>query len=310
MRGPGMNLAQLDWCRTPPIMIPVPYVNLGIHATALMWSPIVMFGKMNALTIGSFIPKTTLDEPGTGGGVASGINMGPGFFEMGSFVVFVEKKAAIRLTSKISGNNMNAYGVVVAPGIPTVLIAYDDVEETAADATSSALDVDRVCELIARFERAPSSRAELLEPGVGYFRVERFTADLTSAFFTAQARLRDAGAERFVLDLRGCPGGDVESAYRLAAEFLHAGALLGRVIDADGDSTDRVAPREGPYRFPLTLWVDGSTKSAAEAFVGALAAHARAEVVGPATFGKTTIQSLVETESGFTLQTRGRFETP
>jgi carboxyl-terminal processing protease len=104
------------------------------------------------------------------------------------------------------------------------------------------------------------------------------------------------GRERvaaLVVDLRGCPGGDVIAAIELAGDFLPAGALVVTATDGDGDETAYRAKGGDPYPFPLFVLVDGSTASAAEVFVGALRAHGRAVVVGEGTYGKGSTQTLL-----------------
>jgi carboxyl-terminal processing protease len=296
VRGPGQNVCAPDVCLTPPVPTPVPYVNVGFHAVAVAHSTVVMFGGMFALNLGSTLAMTTGDEPGVAGGVISGTVMSTGFFITGSPIVMVQGLPAIRLTSVATGNNNNAWGSVTTPGVPTVLVAYDpgDAGHTIAD-----------------LERGAPSTVALLEGSVGHVRLESFPSDAPRIFFNAHSRLVRQGARSFVLDLRGCRGGDLEAAYALAADFLPEGAILGRVVDADGDVTERIAPRDGPYKSPLVILVDGETKSAAEAFAGALAHHGRALLVGERTFGKGTAQGLHRDLAGSAwLETTAQVELP
>lgn len=296
VRGPGQNLCAPDVCLTPPVPTPVPYVNVGFHAVAVAHSTVVMFGGMFALNLGSTLTMTTGDEPGVAGGVISGTVMGTGFFITGSPVVMVQGLPAIRVTSVATGNNNNAWGSVTTPGVPTVLVAYD-----AGDSA----------DILASLERGAPADVALLEGSVGYIRLESFPIDAPRIFFNAHGRLVREGARSFVLDLRGCRGGDLEAAYALAADFLPAGAVLGRVVDADGDVTERIAPRNGPYKSRLVILVDGHTKSAAEAFAGALAHHGRALLVGERTFGKSTAHGLHEDlAGGARLATTAEVELP
>jgi carboxyl-terminal processing protease len=281
VRGPGESIAFPDVCLTPPVPTPVPYLNVGMHSTASGASVIVNICGMAALNIMSYLPSTTGDEAGSSGGVKSGTIKGPGYFLAGSPVVYIEKLPAVRLTSRISGNTENANGLVAIPGQAVVYVAFDGTREG-----------------IERLRRGTPFATQLLRPGVGLVRIDRFASDAVRLFFQAQARLAAEGARVLVLDLRGCPGGDLEAAYALAAEFLPEGASLGSVVDDDGDATERVAPRNGPYGFPVVLLVDRDTKSAAEVFVGALAHHDRAVVVGGPTFGKTSVQCAVPTLDG------------
>jgi carboxyl-terminal processing protease len=309
VRGPGQNVCAPDVCLTPPVPVPVPYVNVGLHAVAVMHSVTVMFGGMFALNLGSTLAVTMGDEPGVVGGVISGTIKGTGYFITGSPIVMIDGLPAVRVTSVATGNMHNAWGSVVTPGVPTVLIAYDGLDraEEAPDANEPAA----VRRILAELERDCPADVAMLSDAIGYVRLERFSVDAPRVFFNAHARLTREGADSFVLDLRGCAGGDLEAAYALAADFLPEGALLGRIVDADGDASERVAPCEGRYRAPLALLVDGGTKSAAEAFAGALAHHGRATVIGSPTFGKATAQALDVGLGGYaSLATSAHLELP
>jgi carboxyl-terminal processing protease len=142
----------------------------------------------------------------------------------------------------------------------------------------------------------------LLEETVGYVKIDLVRADAARAFYNASSKLLRLGARSLVIDLRGCPGGDLEAAYDLAADFLPRGSVLGRVVDADGDEREYVAERDRRYELPVVLWVDGQTRSAAEVFAGALQQHDRAVVIGERTFGKGTASPLFEDWLGHTSQ--------
>jgi carboxyl-terminal processing protease len=259
-------------------------------------STIVNVCAMPALNILSYLPNTMGDEAGSSGGIKSGTVSGPGYFLSGSAIVYIEKLPAVRLTSRASGNNENAQGAVLIPGQPIVYFAFDDAAPIRATGEGG---------LDPLFDGEPfGTSLESMDTGV--VRIDRFARDAVRLFFNAQRSLVERGARSFVIDLRGCPGGDLEAAYALAAEFLPAGAALGSVVDADGDVSERVAHRDGPYDVPLVLLVDRATKSAAEVFAGALAHHGRATVVGEATFGKATVQRAV----GALLETCARVELP
>lgn len=290
VRGPGINICAPDVCLTPPVPLPIPYVNVGQHAVAVSTSTVVMFGGMFAINTGSNLPVTQGDEAGTVGGVISGTVMSTGYFITGSPIVMIQGLPAVRVTSMATGNNSNAVGAVVSPGVPTVLVAWD--------IGSDVLDESRVQSLLADLHRDAAAHVALLPDDVGYIRIDRFRIDTARVFFNAQKQLLREGARTFLIDLRGCEGGDLESAYMLAADFLPEGAVLGRTIDADGDLHERVAMRDGPYRFALTVAIDEHTKSAAEVFAGALCHHRRARLAGSRTFGKASAQRLARDGHG------------
>jgi carboxyl-terminal processing protease len=122
-------------------------------------------------------------------------------------------------------------------------------------------------------------------------------------------------AKSLVLDLRGNPGGLLQSAVSIASFFLPTGKVVvredfgeaareevyrsqGRVI---GSLTDRT----------LVVLVDGGSASASEILAGALQDHGVATVMGAKTFGKGSVQELVELPSGASVKvTVARWLTP
>ena len=102
------------------------------------------------------------------------------------------------------------------------------------------------------------------------------------------------GCSALVLDLRGCPGGDLDACLaprrRLPRARERARHDARRRRRRDRPPRARAA---SPHRFPLFLLVDRGTASAAELFAGCLQAHGRAVVVGERTYGKGTAQRLV-----------------
>src|SRR5829696_2693125 len=90
---------------------------------------------------------------------------------------------------------------------------------------------------------------------------------------------RDAGAQSFVLDLRSNPGGLVEQAEEVAAQFLPAGSPIYVRRDAEGEEETTVPEENDPLDSPLVVLVDEGSSSSAEIVAGALRDNGRAEVV-------------------------------
>jgi carboxyl-terminal processing protease len=173
-----------------------------------------------------------------------------------------------------------------------------------------------------------SVRAKTVEPGYGYVRVrnfqERTGQDLAAALrdFYRQGELKG-----LVLDVRADPGGLLNQAVAVSAAFLPKDALVvytdGRTSDARmrltasrenyqrrGDDWFRDLPAE-VKKVPMVVLVDGGTASASEIVAGALQDHKRATVIGAATFGKGSVQTIlpIGTSSGLKLTT-ARYYTP
>lgn len=123
------------------------------------------------------------------------------------------------------------------------------------------------------------------------------------------------GHHKLVLDLRGNPGGFLQSAVNIASYFLPAGKVVVRENFGPGidEEVHRSAGRDlkAYYPFETVILVDRGSASAAEILAGALKEHGVATVIGTRTFGKGSVQELVELEDGSSLKvTIARWLTP
>ena len=133
-----------------------------------------------------------------------------------------------------------------------------------------------------------------LIPGtdVARLRLTSFSEESAEKLEGAIAAARNAGAERFVLDLRDNPGGLVEQAEEVAALFLPAGSGVYIRKDADGNEEATAVPEDNePLEAPLVVLVNEGSSSSAEIVAGALRDNGRAEVIGETTFGTGTVLS-------------------
>lgn len=167
-----------------------------------------------------------------------------------------------------------------------------------------------------RVRRAPlrpvHAVGERTADGIGRVRIERFTRDLPLDLARILEVMAEQGPIRGVLlDLRGNTGGLVEAAARVADLWLEAGTIV--TTEARGRVLEKyVARRFGTQPdYPLVLLVDGKTASSAEIVAAALQERDRAQVVGTRTFGKGSVQTLIELEDGSALKlTVARHYTP
>lgn len=314
-KGPSLSFGFPDVCLTPvgPVIVPIPYPNFAAHAMAATFSPIVSVGMIPALNLGSVIAMTTGDEPG----VAHWTIKGPGTFDTGNPVVFIDKLPAINLTCQTDGNTgNNEPGIVVAPGAPHVLYtlrpppAADRAGQAppaergaSGDRSRAAAAVRLSAPEVASFDallREPPLAGDgiLLSDETGYLRLSTLATGVAARVAEAVEELTGAGARALVLDLCGVPGGELRAMIDLASDFLPRGHLVVTQVDADGDAIEHRVGRDDPHRFPLVLVVDGDTASAAELFAACLQDHGRAVVVGEPTFGKDTGQVRVARAGG------------
>jgi len=130
-----------------------------------------------------------------------------------------------------------------------------------------------------------------LIPGtdVAHLRLVFFSERSAEALEGAISEAGEAGAERFVLDLRNNTGGVLEEAEKIAAQFLPAGSEIYTRKEADG-AEERTVPEDNePLNAPLVVLVNKGSASSSEIIAGAFRDDGRAEVVGETTFGAGTV---------------------
>ncbi len=134
--------------------------------------------------------------------------------------------------------------------------------------------------------------ARQLPSGVGYVRLQEFLPEAGRELREAASRVVRGNPKRLILDLRGNPGGAVQAAVDVAAEFLERDQVVfstrGR---RRGVAADFRTARDGGLRDALVvILIDEHTASAAEALAGSLQDHDRALIAGRRSFGKALMQ--------------------
>lgn len=132
----------------------------------------------------------------------------------------------------------------------------------------------------------------MIEPTVGYVKVNRFSRTTFGEFLHAISQLKYHGAESMIVDLRGNGGGYMEPAILMANEFLPA---YSKIVMTKGrnESENSTVVSDGTGAFvdmPLVVLVDEFTASSSEIFSGAIQDNDRGLIVGRRTFGKGLVQ--------------------
>lgn len=164
--------------------------------------------------------------------------------------------------------------------------------------------------LVARTSmQLPVATSRLMGAGVGYLRLDSFSADAAAKFKSQLQSLEGQGMTSLVVDLRGNGGGYVDQAQQIGALFV-ADGILAHVADRDGKDTP--IELHGEKRdYPVYILVDGGSASATELLSGALQEYGVAKLVGTKTYGKGVIQQLIPVASGGTLKvTVQEYKTP
>src|SRR5262249_32797327 len=152
--------------------------------------------------------------------------------------------------------------------------------------------------------RIVSVDGTLYDDGIGHIRVKNFQ-ERTDVYLRKELdRLRglNHGKELrgLVLDLRNNPGGLLDQAVAVSDRFLpgHLTIVTTRGRDGRNVSEERSKDRDTESPYPVVVLVNAGSASAAEIVAGALQDHARAVVMGTPTFGKGSVQTIIELEDG------------
>jgi carboxyl-terminal processing protease len=160
-----------------------------------------------------------------------------------------------------------------------------------------------------------SVASNMMDGAIGYFRITHFHEDSHTDLEKAIAELRrksEAPLKGIILDLRDNLGGVIQPAVAVADGFLEDGLIVYTRGRYEATQLEfRAGPGEWLPGMPLAVLVNHRTASASEVLAGALQDHGRAVIIGEATFGKGSIQSLLALRDGSALRlTTARYFTP
>jgi len=134
--------------------------------------------------------------------------------------------------------------------------------------------------------------------GIAYVRITGFSRETPAELREALEKLTKEGLRGLVLDLRFNPGGLLSSAIQISDMFV----AKGRIVSTEGRNVPKRtwdAHAEGTFTgFPMVVLVNHFSASASEIVAACLQDHKRAIVVGERTWGKGSVQNVIELEGG------------
>lgn len=154
--------------------------------------------------------------------------------------------------------------------------------------------------------------AYMIEPEIGFIQISRFASTTYNEFLTGLATLRNQGAKKFIVDLRGNSGGLMDQTILMVNEFLPQGEMI---VYSEGKAYPRTEARaDGSGNFtnqPVIILIDEFSASASEIFAGAIQDNDRGLIVGRRSFGKGLVQSQIPLSDGSAVRlTIARYYTP
>ncbi len=160
----------------------------------------------------------------------------------------------------------------------------------------------------------PTIETILREDDIFIIELYNFSAVSTNLFREALRDFVESGSNKLILDLRGNPGGFLEAAVDMASWFLPAGEVV--VREDFGDRLEPVIHRSKGYdifeeELEMVVLIDQGSASASEILAGALSEHGIATLLGETSFGKGSVQELLDVTDDTSLKvTIARWMTP
>ncbi len=138
---------------------------------------------------------------------------------------------------------------------------------------------------------------------IGYVRITAFSQETAGQLQRVVRRLTRDGMRGLILDLRFNPGGLLTSAVEISDLFVNEGDMIVTVKNRVGKEERKMATKSAKLRgFPLVVLVNRFSASASEVVSACLQDHKRAVVVGERTWGKASVQQVMELEGGGALK--------
>ena len=151
------------------------------------------------------------------------------------------------------------------------------------------------------------------ETGIYTITLHSFTATANRLFTDALTEFRKTGSRKLLIDLRGNPGGYLSAAVQISSRFLPKGEVV-VVEDYDGRRENLIHRSTGSTGVTagteIVILIDKGSASASEIVAGALRDHEVATLIGTKSFGKGSVQELVDVDGGSLKVTIARWITP
>lgn len=158
----------------------------------------------------------------------------------------------------------------------------------------------------------PSVKYEILDGNIGYLKITRYGTDTAQLSREAASEFQTKQVKGVILDLRSNPGGLLEAAVDVSSLWLKSGDIV--LEEKRGDEVVRTLRARGNAllgQTPTVILINEGSASASEITAGALKDHGKATLIGAKTYGKGSVQQLIDFNDGTKLKvTIARWFTP
>ncbi len=156
-------------------------------------------------------------------------------------------------------------------------------------------------------------KAEMLEPKIGYIKLIEFQENTPKDLDAAIKKLRSAGMESLILDLRNNPGGLLDGAVDVAERFLAKDKVIVSIKSRikEQNAEFKSSGKNASTDIKMAVIVNEGSASASEIVAGAIKDNKRGIVIGTKTFGKASVQTVIPLKDGSALRfTTAYYLTP
>ena len=179
---------------------------------------------------------------------------------------------------------------------------------------SKKSQTNKTVTLIREIIAIPSVDSKLVDGNIGYIKIRNFQEDTSQSLEEKIAELtaKSGTLKGLILDLRNNSGGLLGQAIAVADKFLSSGMVV-ITVEPMGKQKIQKAKKSSKdlAKSPLVVIIDAGSASGAEIVAGALKDNNRAVLIGDTSFGKGSIQQLVDLMNGAALKlTVGKYLTP
>jgi carboxyl-terminal processing protease len=147
----------------------------------------------------------------------------------------------------------------------------------------------------------PEVYSKYFEGEVGYIQVTDFSSDADEDFAKQLKELQAKGLNSLILDLRNNPGGLLDTALHISKHFIREGTLI-HTVDRNRTDDPSIISGGTTQPFPVQVLLNEYSASASEVLSGALQDYDVAKVIGKQSYGKGSVQQVLELEGGGALK--------
>lgn len=138
---------------------------------------------------------------------------------------------------------------------------------------------------------------KMLDNNIGYIVISQFEGVTLEQFNNAFDNLKEQGMQGLIIDVRGNPGGRLDTVTDILDRLLPEGLIV-YMQDKNGKREEIRSDEECDLDVPCAVLVNGNSASASEVFSGALQDYGLAGIIGTQTFGKGIVQSIYKLDDG------------